>query len=266
MKYFECSIKKIELMKYIKAHLKNYMLTEEDEEYQEIYNYYTSASYTIKPNKFKANPSSASLHIDRENSLVMLLGGTRSEQIELFEKFNHAPVNNDLVIETFKKVYYIANKFKFYDNNNIHKVTTHLENWLNNSESLKGQTEVGLKYGLVGKMTTGRSKAITGQFYLNEYFYMANDLTILTCHTLEFPMKGLFKMTIAILHNGNDTFIYLTKTENGDNNDVTDSEILVSAMNDKFLERYQAAVKKWLNQEKADFNEDYLLLLEMMKI
>lgn len=124
-----------------------------------------------------------------------------------------------------------------------------------------------MKYGLIGKMTTGRSKAITGQLYVSENYYMANDLTILTCHKLEFPMKGLFKLTISILHDSKDqTTMYLTKSENGENEDVTNAEVFKATLTARFLDRYQAAVKKWLNQDKVEYHEDYLLLLEMIKI
>lgn len=266
MKYFDCNIKKIDLLKFVKSNLSDYMLTEEDEAFQELYNYYTSASYSIKPNKFKGNPSSASLHIDREDSLVMLLGGTVAEQVSLFDKFNKAPINKQIVIETFKTVYEIAHYYKYYDHHNIQKISEKLEKWLENPNRLQDKVEVGLKYGLVGKMTTGRSKSINGQLYLSEHYYMADDTTIIPCHTLEFPMKGLFKMTVSILHNKDQTMIYLTKTENGENEDVTNPETLKQSLTNRFLDRYQAAVKKWLNEEKVDYNEDYLLLLEMIKI
>jgi hypothetical protein len=266
MKYFECAIKKIELLKFVKSKLSDYMLTEEDDEYQERYDFYTSASYSIKPNKFKGNPSSASLHIDREDSSTLLLGGTREEQLVLFDKFNKAPINKQIVLNTFKTVYEIAHYYKYYDHHNIQKISEKLEKWLDNPNRLQDKIEVGLKYGLVGKMTTGRSKSINGQLYLSEHYYMADDLTILPCHTLEFPMKGLFKMTVSILHNKDKTMIYLTKTENGANEDVTNPEVLKQSLNDRFLDRYHAAVKKWLNVEKVDYNEDYILLLEMVKI
>lgn len=267
MKYFECTIKKIDLLKFMKGNLNDYMLTEEDEEYQERYDFYTSASYSIKPNKFKGNPSSASLHIDREDSLLLLLGGTRNEQMDLFDKFNKSTINKQLVIDAFKTVYEIASHYKFYDKNNVENIIEKLDKWLEEPHRFQGQIEVGLKYGLIGKMTTGRSKAITGQLYVSENYYMANDLTILTCHKLEFPMKGLFKLTISILHDSKDqTTMYLTKSENGENEDVTNAEVFKATLTARFLDRYQAAVKKWLNQDKVEYHEDYLLLLEMMKI
>jgi len=267
MKYFECTIKKIDLIKFMKGNLNDYMLTEEDEEYQERYDFYTSASYSIKPNKFKGNPSSASLHIDREDSLVLLLGGTIDEQLDLFDKFNKSTINKQLVIAAFKTVYEIASHYKFYDKNNVENIIEKLDKWLEEPHRFQGQIEVGLKYGLIGKMTTGRSKAITGQLYVSENYYMANDLTILACHKLEFPMKGLFKLTVSILHNHNgQTMIYLTKTENGEHQDVTNPDVFKDALNARFLNRYQAAVKKWLNEDNVDYSEDYLILLEMMKI
>lgn len=267
MKYFECTIKKIDLLKFMKGNLNDYMLTEEDDEYQERYDFYTSASYSIKPNKFKGNPSSASLHIDREDSSVLLLGGTREEQLDLFDKFNKSTINKQLAIAAFKTVYEIASHYKFYDKNNVENIIEKLDKWLEEPHRFQGQIEVGLKYGLIGKMTTGRSKAITGQLYVSENYYMANDLTILTCHKLEFPMKGLFKLTVSILHNHNgQTMMYLTKTENGENQDVTNPAVFKDALNARFLNRYQAAVKKWLNEDNVDYSQDYLVLLEMMKI
>lgn len=267
MKYFECKIKKIDLLKFIKINLSDYMLTEEDEEYQDRYDFYTSASYSIKPNKFRGNPSAASLHIDREDSSVLLLGGTKEEQLMLFHQFNQAPINKKIVIEVFKTVYDVATYYNFYEKNNIEKLNNTLNKWIEKHHDFQGKLEIGLKYGLIGKMTTGRSKSITGQLYLSENYYISNDLTILTCHKIEFPMKGLFKLTISILHGSNgQTIIYLTKTENGVNENVTDSEVFKKSLNDRFLDRYQAAVKKWLNQEKVDYHETYLILLEMIKI
>lgn len=267
MKHFECKIKKIELLKFVKINLSDYMLTAKDEDYKERYDCYTSASYSIKPNKFKGNTTSASLHIDIEDSSVVLLGGTIEEQLILLHKFKQSPINKKIVIEAFKTVYDVATYYKFYERNNIEKLINILDKWLEKSHDFKGKIEIGLKYGIIGKMTTGRSQSITGQLYLSENYYISNDLTILTCHKIEFPMKGLFKLTISILHDSNGkTIIYLTKTENGDNENVTDLDVFKKSLNERFLDRYQAAVKKWLNQEKVEYHENYLLLLEMIKI
>lgn len=265
MSFFKCDIKKIKLMKYIKANLPEYMLTEEDEEYQERYGFYTSASYNIKPNKFKGSQLKSSLHIDRENSNVLVFGGNKIEAYELLSRFNRPMINQTILIDRLKKVYEIASYFKFYDGANINKIIQDFESWFTIENILRHDIEASLKYGTVGKTTTGRVKAIKGQLFLNESYYIDNELNIITCHKLEFPMKGLFKLTISVLHEVDRTKIYLTMTENGTHHDVSDINVFIQLIEARFLDRYQAAIKKWVGVEQAEFNEDYLLVLEMVK-
>lgn len=265
MSFFKCDIKKIDLMKYIKKHLPEYVLTEEDEEYQERYGFYTSASYNIKPNKFKGSALKSSLHIDRENSSVLVFGGNKIEATELLNKFNRPQINRTILIELFKEVYEIACRLKFYDGSSINKIIQQFEEWFDNADLIRSNTEASLLYGVVGKTTTGRTKAKKGQVYLNEYYYIDNNLNIITCNNLEFPMKGLFKLTISVLHEVDGTKIYLTLTENGFHRDVSDINVFRQLIEARFLDRYQAAIKKWVGVEDAEFSEDYLLLLEMIK-
>ena len=265
MKFFECEIKKIELMKYIKANLKDYMLTEEDEEYQERYGFYTSASYNIKPNNFKGGQLKSSLHIDREDNIVKVFGGDKVEATQLLNKFNRLPIDRKIIIERFKEVYQIASRLKFYDGSSTDKIIKDFEKWFDNADIIRPNIEASLKYGVVGKTTTGRGKATKGQVYLNEHYYIDKDLNIITCHNLEFPMKGLFKLKISMFNDGIETKSYLTITENGTHHDVSDINVFRQRIEARFLDRYQAAIKKWLGVEQAEFSEDYLLVLEMVK-
>lgn len=253
-------------MKYIKANLPEYVLTEEDEEYQERYGFYTSASYNIKPNKFKGSTLKSSLHIDRENNNVLVFGGNKIEANDLLNRFNRPTINKTILVELLKEVYEIASRLKFYDGANINKTIQDFEEWLNIENILRHDIEASLKYGTVGKTTTGRVKAIKGQLFLNESYYIDNELNIITCHKLEFPMKGLFKLTISVLHEVDETKIYLTLTENGSHQDVSDINVFRKLIEARFLDRYQAAIKKWVGVEQAEFNEDYLLVLEMVKV
>lgn len=267
MKYFKGNINKLELMKYVKEHLDNYHVIEEPPEYLEAYKMYTSASYMIRQNKFgKEIEHSTTLHIDHDDNSILVLDGTKPEKQNLLNKFKQAPIYNQTVIDTFKKVYEIANHFKFYDNNNIDEKSKKLEKWLNKVLKGPARIETGLKYGIMGKMTTGRSNAKLSQFCLSQHYYMGNDLTVHTCHLLEFPMKGMFKLTISILHHQDGPLIFLATNENGGEINITEPEKLKEAIEDKFLKKYQAAVKKWLKQDKAKFNEDNLLLLEMINV
>lgn len=265
MKFFECEIKKIELMKYIKSNLKDYMLTEKDEEYQERYGFYTSASYNIKPNNFKGGQLKSSIHIDREDNSVRVFGGDKVEATKLLNKFNRFPIDRKLIIERYKEVYEIASKLKFYDGSSSDNIIKDFEQWFNDTDMIRSDIEASLKYGVVGKTTTGRSKAIKGQVYLNEHYYIDKNLSIITCHNLEFPMKGLFKLKISIFNDGIQTKSYLTITENGTHHDVSDINVFRQLIEARFLDRYQAAIKKWVGVEEAEFNEDYLLVLEMVK-
>lgn len=266
MKYFDCNMKKLDLMKYVKEHMDNYMIIEEPPEYLEAYKMYTSASYVIKPNKFKLNNNSVSMHIHADNQSILLLNGTELEQKNMLGNFQQAPVDYDFVVKIFKDTYEIAKKFKFYDNNNVEKLIEMLEKLLKSTNRLQIEGDIVLKYGIVGKMTTGRSKTASGYCSMTKSFYITNDLTVLTCHRLEFPMKGLFKMMISILHTNTGPLIYVTKTENGDLEDITESSKFTEALESKFLERYQAAMKKWLKQDKAEFTQDNILLLEMIQL
>lgn len=267
MKYFEGNLSKLELMKYVKTHLCNYHVIEEPPEYLEVYKMYTSASYLIKQNKFKKDiDDSTTLHIDHDDNGILVLGGKDIDKQNLLNKFKQAPIDNQKVVDTFKTIYEIAQHFKFYDNNNIEDKAKKLEKWLKKVLKAPARIETGLKYGIMGKMTTGRSNAKLSQFCLSQHFYMGNDLTIHTCHLLEFPMKGMFKLTVSILHHQDGPLIFLATNENGGNMNITQPEKLKEAIEDKFLKKYQAAVKKWLKQDKAEFNEDNLLLLEMISV
>lgn len=264
MDYFKYNVKKIDLMKFIKANFNDYTLVEKESEYKEIYKSFTANCFVLKPNKFKKTNQLASMYINKDNAAITISHLKDRDSFELLNKFNRLPIDKQLVVDVFNEVYQCGIDFQFFVQEE--NVENKLSEWLDNEKTLRGNTEISLKYGIVGKTTTGRSQSASGKLNLNEHYYMMQDLSIVTCNTLEFPLKSFFKMTVSILHKEKETAIYLKMTQSGLNLEVTDKKIRQEKIKNRFIERYQSAIKKSLNIEKAEYNEEFLLLLAMSTI
>lgn len=230
----------------------------------------TDNTYSIRGNYFKGNRDDNMIDIYKKDSEVFFvhrIDTTPLEKSSLFSFYNTFTfhlLDIEIVKQLFTHIYEMAHDYKIYKKYNTSNHFHMIKNMLNDKKVVEF-INIKIPYDVSASLSTGRGSGNTGATNISKLYKINRDGSISEHIDIHFPIKSTDKLSVRLINiDGVHKIYYSFKKD--DDYVYADMETFDTLIKKQFFECYQSAVKKHLNIKNADYNEDYITVLQMIKI
>ena len=209
----------------------------------------------------KNSKSKFSISIYTENSDIYCITAEELPKEYLSFKFNMVDFN--YIVPIYHKIISIGEYYHFYKTFDHSKNLNAIKHLLSLEPSYKS-ISCRVPYDVSASLSTGRGGLITGDIEIKKNYFLENDFSISEFVYVDFATRLPEKISLGILNKCGTHHVYLSlKDSEYDFYEVNEIYPLIDSI---VLDRYQKAVKKQLGIKNAPYNDEYLTLLQMVKI
>lgn len=230
----------------------------------------TDNAYSIRGNYFKGNRDDNMIDIYKKDSEVFFVHRIdttpldKSSLFTFYNTLNFHLLDIEIVKQLFLHIYKMAREYKIYKEYNTSNHFHMLKNMLNDKKIVEF-INIKIPYDVSASLSTGRGSGNTGATSIDKLYKINYDGSISEHIDIHFPIKSSDKLSVRLINmHGVHKIYYSFKKD--DDYVYADNETFDSLIKQKFFECYQSAVKKHLNIKHAEYNDDYIAVLEMIKI
>lgn len=229
--------------------------------------------FSIRGNYFKGNTDKNIIDIYKEELEIFFVerAGNSFKLIDspvfkFYTSMNFHLINIQILQDLFSKVHELSHQYYFYKPYNYSDHFRMFDTIFNYKNKYIPKTiTLKLHYDVSGALSTGRGSDKVGSTTIDKLYKINPDCSVSELIDIHFPLKLTDKMSIRLINVGGVHKVYYSFKQDDPFTyiEMDDLEVLIKQ---KFLERYQSAVKKHLNIKDAEYNPDYITVLQMIKI
>ena len=229
--------------------------------------------FSIRGNYFKGNLDKNIVDIYKEE-LEIFFFNNRANSVKLedspvyqfYTSLTFHLIDIEILKTLFDRIQSLAQLYNVYKPYNQIEHVRMFNTILNNKNKYMSRSiTIKIPYDVSAALATGAGSKNTGLTTVDKLYKINQDCSVSELIDIHYPLKLTDKMSIRLMNDKgvhkiyysfkqDDPFIYI---------DDHDFDILIKK---QFLGRYQSAVKKHLNIKNADYNSDYITVLQMVKI
>lgn len=229
--------------------------------------------YSIRGNYFKGNVDKNIVDIyKKELEIFFVDRGFNTVKIEdspvyqFYTSLKFHLLDIEILKYLFSNIYFWAQQHYIYKPYNYIEHFSMFDTILNYKNKYIPRTiTIKLPYDVSIALATGRGSNNTGSTTIDKLYKINPDCSVSELIDIHFPLKLTDKMSIRLTNVDGIHKVYYSFKQD-DPFTYIEMDKLEVLLKQRFLERYQSAVKKHLNIKDAEYNPDYITVLQMIKI
>jgi hypothetical protein len=229
--------------------------------------------FSIRGNYFKGNTDKNIIDIYKEELEIFFVERSGnsfkledSPVFKFYKSLNFHLIDLTVLQSLFKTINQLSHQYHFYkpyDYSPHFRMFDTIFHYRN--QYIPKTITLKLHYDVAGALSAGKGSPNFGSTTIDKLYKINPDCSVSELIDIHFPLKLTDKMSIRLINVDGIHKVYYSFKQDDPfvHIEMTDLEDLVKQ---KFLERYQSAVKKHLNIKDAEYNPDYISVLQMIKI
>lgn len=229
--------------------------------------------FSIRSNYFKGNLDKNIVDIYKEeleifffNNIANSIKLEDSPVYQFYTSLTFHLIDIEILTTLFDRIQSLAQQYNVYKPYDQIEHVKMFDTILNHKNKYMSRSlNIKIPYDVSAALATGSGSKNTGSTTVDKLYKINQDCSVSELIDIHYPLKLTDKMSIRLMNvegvhkiyysfKQDDPFVYI---------DDADFDDLIKQ---QFLCRYQSAVKKHLNIKNAEYNSDYITVLQMVKI
>lgn len=226
--------------------------------------------FEIKPNYFKNNYKKAFVKIDRRTRIVTIEGNNLNDRMELFDKFEKEDIETNYLLSVFNMVMKYIYEYSIYVPYKNSNYNTAIEKLLSESDDKTDlYTYFNITLDVIGTGNSNDTRDKEIQF--SKCYRLDDNFKLVADYKFSFPLKAKRNKHILIFKLMKVDGEYKIVFKAGENSTEVKYKPVESLkkfehiINQEFLNIYKDTIKKCLNIESNEYDEEYVKLLRIVR-
>jgi len=229
--------------------------------------------FSIRGNYFKGNVDKNMVDIYKEELEIFFIDrGFNTVKLEdspvyqFYTSLTFYLLDIEILKKIFTRINALAQQYYVYKAYNYSDHFSMFDTILNYKNKYIPRTiTIKLPYDVSAALATGRGSSNTGSTTVDKLYKINQDCSVSELIDIHFPLKLTDKMSIRLINVNGVHKLYYSFKQDAPFVYIDDADF-DDLIKEQFLGRYQSAVKKHLNIKDAEYNQDYITVLQMVKI